>query len=113
MVDVPEGGITQLQDLFNVQRFQDIILAGITTAEKWLDEGDKALMAGQFSQAEEAWKKAFSNLEWVALNVIQRRLMLGKNEGGEVRKRFRIFWQRLMIFGIKKKLIAASVSKSA
>jgi len=103
-------GISQLQDLLNVVRFRDIILAGINTAEKWLDEGDAAIKVGQFDQAEELWKKAFDNLRWIALNLIQRRLRIGKNEGAEVRGRFRNFWRRLMIFGLKRKLAAATVT---
>ena len=112
MSDCPEG-ITQLQDLLNVARFKEIILAGITTAEAVLDEGEQALQKGHFDQAEEAWKKAFSNLQWVALNVIQRRLKLGKNEGSEIRVRFQNFWKRLMIFGLKKKIAKAVVAANA
>lgn len=103
-------GISQLQDLLNVDRFKDYILAGINTAEKWLDLGDKAIAAGQFDEAEVTWVKAWSNFNWIALNIIQRRLRLGKSEGGEVRGRFRKFWMRMMAFGLKKKLAKASVS---
>lgn len=111
MSDCTEG-IAQLQDLLNPMRFKDIILAGITTAEKWLDEGEKAIQAGQFDQAEASWEKAWSNLRWIALNVIQRRLRIGKNEGAEIRVRLKRFWTRMMVFGLKRKLAAASVSGS-
>ena len=103
------SGITQLQDLIDAPKFRDIIIAGINTAEGWLGEADKFLAAGKYDEAEEMWKKAFDNLKWIALNVVQRRLRVGKNEGGEIRGRLRDFWRRLMIFGLKRKLAPASV----
>jgi hypothetical protein len=103
-------GISQLQDLLNVDRFREIIVAGIDTSEKWLELGDKAIAAGQFDEAEAAWVKAWSNFNWIALNIIQRRLRLGKSEGGEVRGRFRKFWLRMMAFGIKKKVAKAKAA---
>ena len=104
------GGITQLQDLLSTERFRDIILAGINTSEKILDMGDQAIEAGKFDKAEELWSKAWSNMNWIALNIIQRRLRMGKTEGGEVRGRFRKFWMRMMIFGIKKKAAKAAAT---
>jgi|SRR3990172_2024323 len=106
------SGITQLQDLIDAPKFRDIIIAGINTAEGWLSEADRLLAAGRYDDAEEMWKKAFDNLRWVALNVIQRRLRVGKNEGSEVSKRFREFWRRIMIFGLKRKLAPATVTVS-
>ncbi len=102
------SGITQLADMINPHKFRDIIIAGIDEAERHLDDGDRLLATGQFDMAEESWKKAWSNLNWIALNVIQRRLRVGKNEGAEVRKRLREFWRRTMIFGLKRRLAAAS-----
>jgi hypothetical protein len=103
-------GISQLQDLLSADRFRDILTAGIDSAEKWLDLGDKAIAAGQFDEAEATWVKAWSNFNWIALNIIQRRLRMGKNEGGEVRTRFRKFWLRMMAFGIKKKVAKAKAA---
>jgi len=37
---------------------------------------------------------------------------VGKNEGSEVSKRFREFWRRIMIFGLKRKLAPATVTVS-
>lgn len=112
MADYPEGGISQVRDLLDVVRFKEIILAGIATAEKYLDEGEKDILAGNFEHAEEKWIMAWDNMRWVALNVIQRRLRIGKNEGAEVRRAFRNFWRRMAEFGLKRKLAAASVSNS-
>jgi hypothetical protein len=104
MSNLPENGISQLQDLLNADRFRDIVVAGINTAEAFLEEGEQAVERGQFDAAEAAWVKAWQNMSWIALNIIQRRLRMGKSEGAEVRKRFRAFWLRMAVFGIKKKI---------
>lgn len=101
--------ITQHVDLFDPQRFRAIIVGGIDTAEQWLSDGEKALLAGQFDIAEELWSKAWSNMQWIALNVIQRRLRIGKNESAEIRTRLRELWKRMMLFGFKKKIAAKTV----
>lgn len=107
------GGISQLQDLMSNQKFAEIILAGINTSEKVLDLGDQAIAAGKFDEAEELWKKAWENMNWIALNVIQRRLRIGKNEPAEVRGRLRKFWMRIMVFGMKKKIAKAAAVAAA
>jgi hypothetical protein len=106
-------GISQLQDLLDADKFKEVILAGITTAEKWLELGEKAVEARQFSEAEDLWIKAWNNMSWIGLNIIQRRLRLGKSEGGEIRGRFRKFWMRLAVFGIKKKVAKAKAAAMA
>jgi hypothetical protein len=103
-------GISQLRDLMSSDRFAEIILAGINTAERVLDLGDQALAAGDFAVAEEMWTKAWSNFQWIALNIIQRRLRVGKSEGGKVGPRLRKFWMRMMTFGAKKKVARAKVA---
>lgn len=105
--------IDQLQDLINNQRFSEIIVAGIETTEKYLEAGEEAIAAGEFGAAEDLWVKAWSNLQWIALNVIQRRLRVGKNEGPEVRKRFKKLWLWMMTFGVKKKLAKKLAGVSA
>lgn len=104
------GGITQLQDLMSNQRFAEVILAGIGASEKILDMGDQAVAAGKFDEAEELWKRAWENMNWIALNVIQRRLRIGKNEPSEVRARLKKFWIRIMVFGMKKKIAKAKTA---
>lgn len=107
------GAITQLQDLMSNQRFAEIILTGISTSEKILDLGDQAIASGKFDEAEELWKKAWENMNWIALNVIQRRLRVGKNEPSEVRARLKKFWLRVMVFGMKKKIAKAAATAGA
>lgn len=106
-------GISQLQDLLDADKFKEIVLAGITTAEKWLELGEKAVEERQFDEAEAMWVKAWSNMNWIALNIIQRRLRLGKSEGGEIRGRFRRFWLRMASFGIRKKVAKAKAAMAS